>query len=78
MADDNPLAYVTRGFDQYGSGGREVAVDHDEHHVTLSVEATSGSTTGDALLTPGQARMVAAWLIAHARLADELSEGPDA
>ena len=66
--------YSTQGFDQYGMGQHEVTVDHETHHVSLSVEATSGSNAGEALLTPGQARMVAAWLIAHARMADAHSE----
>ena len=74
MADT--VGYATNGLDKYGLGSREVTVDHEDHHVTLSVEATSGSNTGDAMLTPGQARMVAAWLIAHARMADAHSEVP--
>ena len=62
--------YTTKGFDQYGGSRHTVAVEHDAHHVLLSVEATSGSQHGEALLTPGQARSVAAWLMAHAQMAE--------
>jgi hypothetical protein len=58
------------GLDQYSGSSREVLVNHDEAHVWLSVEAGSGSNTGEAMLTPVQARAVAEALNIHALSAE--------
>ena len=63
----------TAGLDQYSASLRTVDISQHHHHVFLSVEATSGSATGEALLTPGQARTIADALIRYADAAEVFS-----
>lgn len=65
------MAVSLVGFDRYSLSAREVVIGQEHAHVTLTVDAASGSSTGEALLTPAQARSVAAGLLRQADLADE-------
>jgi hypothetical protein len=58
------------GLDRYSGSDRRVSVEYESAYVSISVEATSGSHTGDALLTPGQARWLAQQLIQAAEAAE--------
>jgi hypothetical protein len=49
-------------------------VQQEGAHVQLSVEATSGSSTGDSLLTPAQARAISTALLKVAADADHYGE----
>ncbi|HEV2241799.1 MAG TPA: hypothetical protein VGR98_12215 [Streptosporangiaceae bacterium] len=62
------------GHDRYGGSPRRVSVDQDAAHVVLTVAAIDGD--GEVLLTPAQARAVAAWLTSEAAIA-EIVEGDD-
>ena len=59
------------GLDRYSGSRRQVTIALEGPHVVLSVEATSGSNEGEALLTPAQARAVAVRLNAIAELAEK-------
>ena len=54
-------------------GGRSVITEQEGPHVQLSVEATSGSNEGVALLTPAQARALAESLTGLAAEAERVS-----
>jgi hypothetical protein len=60
--------------DRYSGSPRRVSVDQDAAHVVLTVQAVDGD--GEAMLTPAQARAVAAWLTSEAAIA-EIVEGDD-
>lgn len=62
------------GHDRYSGSSRAVSVDQDAAHVVLSVQAYDGD--GEVLLTPAQARTIAAWLTSEAAIA-EIIEGDD-
>ena len=47
------------GLDEYSGSSRKVGTEISAGHVLISVEATSGSSHGVALLTPAQARAIA-------------------
>ena len=56
------------GHDRYSGSMRRVTVGEDMGHVVLTVQAYDGD--GEVMLTPGQARAVAAWLFQAAEAAD--------
>jgi hypothetical protein len=62
------------GLDRYSGSPRRVTVDPEHAHIALSVSGSDGN--GEALLTPAQARAIAAWLISEAQIA-EIVEGDD-
>jgi hypothetical protein len=57
------------GRDPYGLGDRKVEIDHDKSYVTIQVEGNDGR--GDVILTPAQARWLAAALTIHSEAADK-------
>jgi hypothetical protein len=61
---------ITALSEQY-DGGRDIYVQQEGAHVQISVEATSGSNAGEALLTPAQARVIAEALLKIAADSDE-------
>jgi len=56
------------------SDSRDLYVEQESTHVKVAVEATSGARSGETLLTPGQARLVAHELIRVADCAEQDAE----
>lgn len=63
--------------EQYDSG-REIYIQQEGALVQISVEAQQGSNAGTALVTPGQARIIASALLKEASGADEYGKPDDA
>lgn len=68
------MAATITGLDQYSASPRTVTIGLAGALVLLEVEATSGSSTGHALLTPDQARALADGLQQQAQFAADAAE----
>lgn len=59
-----------KGIDRWSGSTHEIRATVDGVFVYLSVEATSGASAGEVMITPGQARSLAKYLQALAEEAD--------